>query len=79
MPKTRIVFIKKKKEVKKNLFRIYNFDFQVYCSPIKYHINKLRKDECSEMLMNNFCIDHLIKSRNSPGKLIHLYKETVEE
>lgn len=74
MPKTRIVFVlKKKKKERKICFAYTTLIFKFIAHQLNI-INKLPKDECSKMLMNNFFIDHLIKTRNSADKLIHLYK-----
>ena len=44
---------------------------------IKHHANSFNKDECTDMLLNNFFVDNLVKSHNCEDKLCHLYKESV--
>ena len=45
---------------------------------IKHHANTFIKDECTDMLLNNFLVDNLIKFHNCEDTLCQLYTESVE-
>lgn len=45
---------------------------------IKHHANKYPKDECTEMLKKSFYVDNLVKTSNSPEKLLYLYQESID-
>ena len=44
---------------------------------IKHHANSFSKDECTDMLLNNFFVDNLVKSHNCEDTLCQLYKDSV--
>lgn len=41
-------------------------------------MGKFPDDECTDMLKNNFYVDNLVKTCNSPQKLMYLYEESVD-
>lgn len=45
---------------------------------IKHHASLFAKDDCSDMLLNNFFVDNLVKSNNDENKLCQLYEQSVE-
>ena len=45
---------------------------------IKHHANSFSKDECTDMLLNNFFVDNLVKSHNCEDTLCQLYAESVD-
>ena len=45
---------------------------------IKHHANSFSKDECTDMLLDNFFVDNLVKSHNCEDKLCQLYSESVD-
>ena len=45
---------------------------------IKHHANRYAKDECTDILLNNFFVDNLVKTHNDPNKLSELYQTAVE-
>ncbi|CAL4128735.1 unnamed protein product, partial [Meganyctiphanes norvegica] len=45
---------------------------------IKYHANQFPNDECTQMLLNNFFVDNMVKTHNSIDKLKQLYKTSAE-
>lgn len=62
-------------------FRYKTLIFGFVASPfilnfiIKFHVNRYRDSSCKEMLLNNFYVDNLIKTHNSPEFLLNLYRE----
>ena len=45
---------------------------------IKHHVRKFIQDDCTEMLLNNFYVDNLIKTSNSISELSQLYTEAFD-
>ena len=45
---------------------------------IKHHASLFPNDDCTDMLMNNFFVDNLVKTSNSEEHLTGLYKSSVE-
>ena len=43
---------------------------------LKYHAQRFATDECTDMLLNNFYVDNLVKTSNSLEHLVKLYKES---
>lgn len=41
---------------------------------IKFHVNRYKDSSCKEMLLNNFYVDNLVKTHNSPEFLLNLYR-----
>lgn len=54
------------------------FGFIILSFVLKRHTQQLPNDECSHMLRNNFYIDNLVKTSNSPQRLLYLYNELVQ-
>ena len=63
-------------------FRYTTLIFGFNCSPfilnyvLKYHAQRFATDECTDMLLNNFYVDNLVKTSNSLEHLVKLYKES---
>ena len=70
-----------KENDKVNCYRYTTILFGFNASPfilnfvIKHHARKFAQDECSEMLLNNFYVDNLVKTSNSISELSKLYTE----
>ena len=65
-------------------FRFTTIIFGFNASPfilnyvLKHHANSFPADHCTDMLLNHFFVDNLVKSHNSEDQIINLYSNSVE-